>query len=899
MALVLWAFFLVLLVMVIVHHSHATHFDDNQIDAVYTWVNGADKHYKENLTQVKSTLNQKLELKRFIESLNNRLPNRSDDLAFVWQQGFDCFYGFCIKSSNILIIQPKLDSNMLYDMQISLNNSDFNLTNIDNKDLTIIEINRFDNTIFFQKFHNYLLGRQLANNTHKVYFGYYTKEDCGMIPNCIDMSIDGLTFIVKNLKTVGNTSYLHFNHAYQYTRPYSHGEFDAKIKEKNPNKIIVKTRDSDTIMLNLVKIKKNFATIEPIINNQIEFSKLEIYKANIVWDLGNVVRDTQDYNQFSDKDELKYSLRSLEINAPWIRNVYLVTNGQRPTWLNTANKRLRIVTHSEIFVNKSDLPTFSSPAIETHLHRIDGLSKRFIYFNDDILLGKPVKLDDFYTASKGFKVFLTQSVITCDLYCPKVWIADGFCDEACNTAECKFDGGDCKLQMNGRKFIRLVSSFVHRKIQSLETPSRSKCTLNGHPEPNELNFRGLKVLQKIFDDYQTYLRWHVDNGHLTNDGHIYKLCVLLDRFDTILANETNRQHIETVSDFGEDFWLHGNAGHPHLQQRKPFRSRRLLDMYYSSILHVIALFSPLYGFVPRKMIAHMPHFIDRDIMYEMQGKFRDDFVRTSSHRLRHETDMQYAFAYFYYILNEKIGYDAHTFFNQYDRDQNFLLTGNELALIRLAIEDIYNRLKNCTNGGNQLSLTDFSNCTEFDSFMRNRMVDSDGAKKYKTELGSLADISFNMIGSVAPNRFDADLKRLLRKKAKFICFNDNIDYSKTADVAKYLSLLKNFYNTLYPFKSSFELDDAPTTQPTTLLKSSHSNDTTLTTRRYVDRHLSRTACNSTRTILCISLILALYVLIKRKIRIIEKYWYLFFLVYLFNLLLVFKINTKYDVYMCV
>ena len=48
------------------------------------------------------------------------------------------------------------------------------------------------------------------------------------------------------------------------------------------------------------------------------------------------------------------------------------------------------VTHEEIFVNKSHLPTFSSPAIEAHIHRIPGLSQNFIYFNDDVMFGKEV-----------------------------------------------------------------------------------------------------------------------------------------------------------------------------------------------------------------------------------------------------------------------------------------------------------------------------------------------------------------------------------------------------------------------------------------------------------------------------------------------------------------------------
>ena len=50
-------------------------------------------------------------------------------------------------------------------------------------------------------------------------------------------------------------------------------------------------------------------------------------------------------NRFADNDELRYSLRSLERFAPWIRNVFLVTNGQIPRWLNVEHPRLRIVQH--------------------------------------------------------------------------------------------------------------------------------------------------------------------------------------------------------------------------------------------------------------------------------------------------------------------------------------------------------------------------------------------------------------------------------------------------------------------------------------------------------------------------------------------------------------------------
>jgi UDP-N-acetylglucosamine-lysosomal-enzyme len=75
-------------------------------------------------------------------------------------------------------------------------------------------------------------------------------------------------------------------------------------------------------------------------------------------------------NRYRDSNELKYSLRSLIRNAPWIRHIYIVTDNQVPSWLNLESGKLTLISHEDIFENKSHLPVFSSPAIEAHIHRI-------------------------------------------------------------------------------------------------------------------------------------------------------------------------------------------------------------------------------------------------------------------------------------------------------------------------------------------------------------------------------------------------------------------------------------------------------------------------------------------------------------------------------------------------
>jgi hypothetical protein len=102
-------------------------------------------------------------------------------------------------------------------------------------------------------------------------------------------------------------------------------------------------------------------------------------------------------SRYVSRDELRYSLRALHCFAPWIRHVFLVTDDQVPTWLDTTNPRITVVSHKEIFGDTGTLPTFNSQAIESRLHRIPGLSEHFLYLNDDVFIGRPVGPELFFT----------------------------------------------------------------------------------------------------------------------------------------------------------------------------------------------------------------------------------------------------------------------------------------------------------------------------------------------------------------------------------------------------------------------------------------------------------------------------------------------------------------------
>lgn len=109
--------------------------------------------------------------------------------------------------------------------------------------------------------------------------------------------------------------------------------------------------------------------------------------------------------RFRNRDELKYSLRSIEMFAPFVRKIFLVTMDQVPDWLDTSNPKIEVISHRDIYSDPSALPTFNSSSIETQLHHIEGLAEHFIYFNDDVFLGRPCNWDDFFLANGSPKFF--------------------------------------------------------------------------------------------------------------------------------------------------------------------------------------------------------------------------------------------------------------------------------------------------------------------------------------------------------------------------------------------------------------------------------------------------------------------------------------------------------------
>ena len=105
---------------------------------------------------------------------------------------------------------------------------------------------------------------------------------------------------------------------------------------------------------------------------------------------------------YLNNDELKYSLRSVERYAPWIRNIFILTDNQKPKWLDISNPKIKIIDQNDILPNKS-LPCFNSNVLEHFLYKIPNLSEHFLLSNDDMFLNRTVLPDTFFAAD-GFPI---------------------------------------------------------------------------------------------------------------------------------------------------------------------------------------------------------------------------------------------------------------------------------------------------------------------------------------------------------------------------------------------------------------------------------------------------------------------------------------------------------------
>ncbi|MCE0723342.1 Stealth CR1 domain-containing protein [Legionella resiliens] len=108
--------------------------------------------------------------------------------------------------------------------------------------------------------------------------------------------------------------------------------------------------------------------------------------------------------RFRDYGELFYSLLSLEKFAPWIEKIFIIKKRYQFPKIDGLSQiiKKKIIWIDEIDICPPEIhidqfsPTFNSLAIEANLHRIPALNEQFIYFNNDMFLGRLVPEQYFF-----------------------------------------------------------------------------------------------------------------------------------------------------------------------------------------------------------------------------------------------------------------------------------------------------------------------------------------------------------------------------------------------------------------------------------------------------------------------------------------------------------------------
>ena len=114
--------------------------------------------------------------------------------------------------------------------------------------------------------------------------------------------------------------------------------------------------------------------------------------------------------RYRDWDNLKYWFRAVEKYAPWVNNIFFITYGHVPSWLNIDNPKLKIINHKD-YIPKQYLPTFNSNVIELNLFRIEELSEKFVLFNDDFFINNYVSKSTFFKNDLPCDIFVNDIIM--------------------------------------------------------------------------------------------------------------------------------------------------------------------------------------------------------------------------------------------------------------------------------------------------------------------------------------------------------------------------------------------------------------------------------------------------------------------------------------------------------
>jgi len=105
-------------------------------------------------------------------------------------------------------------------------------------------------------------------------------------------------------------------------------------------------------------------------------------------------------------EEIRYALRSIDAHLKFkYRRIYFVTNNGALPWFVKPAPDMIPILYSDL----TGCESYNSNTIEAHLHKIEGLSEYYLYFNDDTILTRDLYLQDLIHPHTGDLMWYAES----------------------------------------------------------------------------------------------------------------------------------------------------------------------------------------------------------------------------------------------------------------------------------------------------------------------------------------------------------------------------------------------------------------------------------------------------------------------------------------------------------
>ncbi|KAL0248712.1 hypothetical protein GEMRC1_003946 [Eukaryota sp. GEM-RC1] len=324
----------------------------------------------------------------------------------------------------------------------------------------------------------------------------------------------------------------------------------------------------------------------------------------------------------------------------------------------------------------------------------------------------------------SFSTSFSQNNRYCSTGCFVTWIGDGYCDSMCNNRECGYDGGDCVLintdlesdvvgvekdligdvevSIDSRsvlidvdvsvndtlsvKWIALDFDLDGESSQSFALDCIWTCLYR-----NDANLLTIVLHQReSLSDSLKELAFLGFNSSLSFNHEVilyneqtgyetkFKLTVLLP--DVEETDDVTDDVITQTDDVSSPFAFTTTS-------ESDSEPDHVIDYYSDSLKFVDRLLVKSFGPANRRVPAHMPYFVQLNILKDIHQTFPTELDSTATHRFRDSTDVQFSLMYYSFLQEAKRpAQNGEYFFKFYDVDGDGKLCHHE---VRRFLADIF------------------------------------------------------------------------------------------------------------------------------------------------------------------------------------------------------------------